>query len=282
MIDNQEKDQGIRAIQKRGLEILLEVDRLCKTHQIQYFLEGGTLLGAVRHQGFIPWDDDVDIVMLRDDYEKFLQVAPKALNERYFLQTYRTDPYFPFGFARVLDTKSQFPDVKSKFKSGFCLDIFPIDNASDLKVVHRWRIFLMKVIQALSKSKINLDLNNYQGVFTKIIVLMAAVIGKLFPNRFLMWFQNRIATGSHQHRTKYKCIYSYPYHFLNRLFPSEAYQEVDMLPFEGYHFPAPKGWDLILTELYGDYMTPPPIEKQVPLHGFSSIKFFDDDELNEI
>ena len=99
------KTYDLKSIQKRGLAILLDVDKVCAEHKIQYFLDGGTLIGAVRHKGFIPWDDDIDLSMPRDDYEKFLEIAPNELSDRYFVQAHQTDSEFPFGFARIIDKK---------------------------------------------------------------------------------------------------------------------------------------------------------------------------------
>lgn len=268
----------LKDIQARGLEILLIVDEICKNNGVKYFLEGGTLLGAIRHKGFIPWDDDVDIAMLREDYELFLVLARDELPERYFLQTNETDSKFPFGFTKIVDTKSRFPNDRSKFMKGFCIDVLPVDNADDNGTVHSINIFQTKMIQGLSKSKIILDMSNYQSAFIKFSVILASLVGKLFPTKLLMNIQKRIATKNNNRVTMNKCFYSYPFDYLDRLFPKEIYEDVEMVEFEGHEFPAPKGWDKVLTILYGDYMTPPPQEERVPLHGFENVVFFDDKE----
>lgn len=265
----------LRTIQNRGLKILLDVDAICKNNNINYFLEGGTLLGAVRHKGFIPWDDDVDIAMFRGDYEKFLQIASRELPKNYFVQHNESDPYFPFGFTKILDLNSRFPNNKNKFKTGFCIDVLPIDNAHDNKLIHKFNIFLIKSIQGLTKSKIELEMSNYEGVIVKIAVIMASIAGSVFSAKFLMRMQKYIATSNNKNETKSKCFYSYPFDYLDRLFPKEIYANIEMLEFEGHLFPAPKGWDEVLTILYGDYMTPPPIEERIPLHGFENVQFLD-------
>ena len=92
----------LRGLQLVELEILLEVDRVCRENGIEYFLDGGTAVGAVRHGGFIPWDDDVDIGMTRENYEKFLEIAPEKLKNDYFLQTRKTDKKAPYMYAKVM------------------------------------------------------------------------------------------------------------------------------------------------------------------------------------
>lgn len=266
--------QGLRIAQRRGLETLLLVDRICKKHGIRYFLDGGTLLGAVRHQGFIPWDDDVDIALLRPEYEKFLQIVSRELPPRYFVQTNESDPAFPFGFARILDTKSRFINPKPvRFRTGFCLDIMPIDNAHDSRWVHRINIAATKAIQALTKDKVAVRPGDYEGTVNRILVSVGMFFGRFFSARLLMTWQRTIATASNDSETDFKCIYSYPYSYLDRLFPSRLYDGNEEVVFEGHTFPAPSGWHEILTILYGDYMRLPPPEERVPQHGYDQLVF---------
>lgn len=265
----------IKEIQKKGLQILKEVDAICKKHNIKYFLDSGTLLGAVRHKGFIPWDDDVDLAMLREDYEKFLKVSIEELPEQYFVQTNDSDKHFPFGFARILDMKSKYLDDKNKFKTGLTVDVFPIDNAYDNRIMHNISIFMIKTLQGLAKSKITLNMSNYNGIITKIMVFMSSLAGKLFSTRFLIKAQKMIAISNNHKNAKYKCFYSYSFNYLNRLFPSEVFNEIELLEFEGHMFPGPKGWDKVLTIIYGDYMTMPSIDERVPKHAQEQVVFLD-------
>ena len=266
----------LTTIQHRGLEILLEIDKLCVKHNIKYFLASGTLLGAVRHKGFIPWDDDVDIMMLREDYDRFLGIAGTVLPEKYFVQTNQSDPEFPFGFARIVDTHSRFAGSPTvKYVTGLCLDVFPVDNAHDKLIVHKTRLFLIKIIQILTKDKVNGTIANYPSLLSKIAVSIGLLLGRFFSARTLMTWQHRIATASNGRFTQNKCVFSYPVSFLSCLFPEDIFDEVDMVEFEGYSFPAPSGWHKYLSILYDDYMTPPPKAERIPMHGCGKIMFDD-------
>ena len=125
----------LRKLQMTELEMLIEVDRICRKYNIQYFLDGGTLLGAIRHNGFIPWDDDADIIMLRGEYEKFCKACKKELDtERFFLQDYRTDKHYLWGFAKMRRNHTTFlreGQEHVKCHTGVCIDIFYCDNIPD-------------------------------------------------------------------------------------------------------------------------------------------------------
>ena len=112
----------LRRLQQTEFEILKEFDRICKKHNIQYFLDSGTALGAARHKGFIPWDDDIDVGMLRSDYEHFLEICPKELEQKYFLQTIETDPGCPCLFAKIRKNGTIYQEnEKHRIKIEFCI-----------------------------------------------------------------------------------------------------------------------------------------------------------------
>ena len=121
----------IKDVQRVELDILIKVARLCEERGLTYFIESGTALGAVRHGGFIPWDDDIDIGMPRQDYEKFLDIAQKELGDEYFVQTRETDPNAPFSFAKVRKNGTTFIEWNKrniKMHHGIYIDIFPYDG----------------------------------------------------------------------------------------------------------------------------------------------------------
>lgn len=267
---------SIKQCQAKGLEMLLEVDRICNKHNIMYFLDSGTLLGAVRHNGFIPWDDDVDIAMLRTDYEAFLKVCQDELDSRYFLQTNETDPFYPFAMARILYKQSRMLGYeKVKHRTGYTLDIFVIDNASDSLLLQEVRVFVTKVLQGLCKSCLVIDYDRYDSMWAKAAVFVTSSVGKLFPLKWLVKMQHVVATMCRSKNTKYKCCLSYIFSELGRRFPSRIFDDAMRVSFEGHLLPIPKGWHDSLTILYGNYMVPPPIEEQIPPHQSEVIEFID-------
>ncbi len=122
----------LKFLQDQVYSIFMEFDRICRKHDIKYSMEGGTLMGAVKYQNFVPWDDDIDVVMVREEYEKFLCVAPAELNEKFFLQSYNTVPEFPLNYAKLCLNGTEIYDYDySHLKTmhhGIFIDIFPVDN----------------------------------------------------------------------------------------------------------------------------------------------------------
>ena len=129
--DSESLAAQVKCLQEDALDIATEIDRICRTHGIGYFVCGGTMLGLVRHDGFIPWDDDMDVGMLRADYERFLEVAPDELADRFFLQTRESDPNIPYLFSKVRLRDSEYITAYNElrdFNKGICVDIFPFDR----------------------------------------------------------------------------------------------------------------------------------------------------------
>jgi len=121
----------LRKVQLTQLEIAREIKRVCEENDIAYFLSDGSFLGAVRHQGFIPWDDDMDMAMPRKDYEKFCRIAPEKLKKEYCLQSWYTDPNYGLPFAKVMKRGTVYLESKKTRRlqeNGFYVDIFPVDN----------------------------------------------------------------------------------------------------------------------------------------------------------
>lgn len=242
-------EKTLKDAQKIMLEILIEVDRICMKNNIEYWLADGTLLGAVRHRGFISWDDDIDICMLKEEYNKFLEIAPKELKEKFFLQTSKYDKNYNFLYPKIRDRNSIFIEKydsnQEKFHQGLNLDIFVMDRYFiRSKILYRFLYFFKNI-------KIeNNRINNYY-FFKKIIVSFKL---NICAEKILKFFlTNKKQNSRLGYRYYWKQLYKY-----NDIFPLKE------IEFEGYKFSCPNNTDAYLKELYGDtYMELPPEKDRV-------------------
>lgn len=181
-------------LQKEQLEIVMEVDRICKKHKINYLMDAGTMLGAVRHKGFIPWDDDLDICMLRKDYDKFSEIVDKELDGKYFYQTNKTDKNFGFFFAKIRKNNTLYLEemaINNKSHSGIFIDIFPIDNNSDNKKIANilFKINLIFRMLLLIKCKYKISTDTLLKKLEYIILKICSII---LPKKFIIFIGNKI------------------------------------------------------------------------------------------
>ena len=249
------KMKKVWAAQLNMLELL---DDICKRHNIRYFVEYGTLLGAVRHKGFIPWDDDLDIMMFRDDYEKFKQIAVEEIKEPYFFQNIYTENGMIWAFSKIRDSRTsaiEFPDVPAEqFNQGIFIDIFPFDDAPDdinmksaIRDIQRdlWRT-LVRPMDLLN------SINNGEKLAcdADIIVDMISLPAHERMREFETFNASLFGKSS-----RVNFITSELYN-LEASRERKWYEEVVWLPFENTMVPAPAGYDEVLKCQYGDYMTP--------------------------
>ena len=242
-------------IKKIELGILDYVVDICEKNHLRYFLAYGTLIGAIRHQGFIPWDDDIDIIMPRPDYEKLLDITESSTNEKYHVLCSRNRSYL-YGFAKVLDKKTKIVDenVENIPELGVWLDIFPYDGMS-------------------SKSSLN---NKFCFILNK---LRAAAIYKHFPKgkgaNFLVWHICRLIGYRPFLKLYDHFCKSVPYDtskFVGLISDMKDYHESRLfnsavkVEFEGKMYHAPIGFDQILKNYYGDYMQLPPEDQRASHH----------------
>lgn len=251
----------LRNLQMTELEMLLEVDRICKKNNIRYFLDGGTLLGAVRHDGFIPWDDDVDIVMLRKEYERFYKACQKELDtERFFLQDYRTDKNYLWGFSKMRRNNTVFlreGQEHVKCHTGVCIDIFPCDNVPDTPLLRRIHHFCCYCIRKGQYSEV--------GRKTEESILMRAwysLVSRI-PRDF--WFRRieQISKITNRKRTRLVAHMTFPYPKRCRYgMPRVCFDDYIEKDFEGHNFPIFRKYNLYLKMLYGDYRKLPTPDKR--------------------
>lgn len=250
---------ALRRHQHKMMELVIELDRICKKYQIPYFLYGGTLLGAIRHNGFIPWDDDLDICLLRKDYLRLMKVLPKELPDNMVLQNNDTDPNYFYFFAKLRDKNSileeECPYDRVFKERGIYIDIFPFDHQ------RMWTHILGEPLQGHT-FKIFRTAKNLHWAMTKIRAITWVNRHITFP---ILRTISRITGG--------KCLtydYGIPFHIV--------YDEKDIFPlttheFEGVQLPVPGNSHNILTTQYGDYMKLPNLDNIQ--HHVSRLEFYD-------
>jgi lipopolysaccharide cholinephosphotransferase len=272
-----EKSSILRRLQLTELEILNEVVRICEKNKLQYFLIGGTLLGAIRHKGFIPWDDDLDIAMPREDYEKFILSSKNELSKEYWLHCSGTDPNYWLPFAKVRKKGTVFDEYNSRnivANKGIYIDIFPLDNAKKEKS-------LFQSIQALLCKKLSSIILWKRGFFEGKPKIAINIILKIVKHKSLMelsTYQQKVMSIYKKSNSKYFVNLGSNYNYTKQTIPKDKYYPPVKVEFEGKLFNAPNDWDYILNRIYGDYMKLPPVEKRIT-HNPVRIKFQDGEEI---
>ena len=264
----------LRKLQLTLIEMLDEVVRICNKHKLEYFITGGTCLGAIRHKGFIPWDDDIDMVMPREDYEKFLVIARDELDPKYFLDYYKTNPENHFGFAKIKKNNTTFVmGYKYKCHNGFFLDIFPLDyNKKDTKLVAFDASLSRCLLETLKYKDKNLKLRDLRRPY---ISLWFVPFTNRRIHKMIDWLYSHNNKKEHVNGAVYPTIYYYK----KDVYPVGMVFPHSELTFEGKKYHTYHDPDKYLTQLYGDYMKLPPVEKRVA-HKPMSLDFNHGDNLN--
>ena len=245
-----------QAHQAALLRLLQEFDRVCKKLNIPYVLYAGTLLGAVRHQGFIPWDDDLDVLMLREDYNRFLAEAPTVLNTDIFYLQKEFSEHWPLFFSKLrLNGTTCLEKAHPKdpqMHQGIYIDIFPCDHARSTELGRRFQFAASKVVIAKA-----LDRRGYDTDSTakKVFITLC----RLLPQKpFLRWVLQGQKDGNTAHT-----FLAGARKYSKNVIPHRFLTERCEVTFEGGSYPAPADYDACLHMLYGDYMTLPPPEDRV-------------------
>lgn len=255
-------------VQQILLGYLLEIDRICKKHGIRYFLAGGTLLGAIRHHGFIPWDDDADVMMLREDYDHFLAVVQDEIPDNIFLQIPSTEKgnHNPFTKLRIDNTMfaTEFTARFLDMHNGIFFDVLAHDQTGN----HRWSQKLHLMLTMLTRSIVfnkwgNTDIKS--GGKHELICKFVSKAKNFVPMSFAEWAQERSLRFFAKRKSRY--LYDGMGRNLKRgAFPKAWLEETVYVDFEGYQFPVPKEYDKYLTYLYGDYMQMIPVSHRRTSH----------------
>ena len=247
----------LRRQQMRMLEILLEVDKICQKHNIPYWLSSGTLIGALRHDGFIPWDDDLDIEMLRSDYLRLMQVLPSELPEWLALQNDTTDPIYFYFYAKVRDRRSRMLEQNGYDRlwqeQGIYIDIFPMEQhpiwlhkLTEKSVGHMYKIWRTSTNDAKAIRQVRRIFNfNNRLLFPCLRSCLS-----FFTLHSSLFTPNVITSGM-----------GIPFHnprYAKEIFPLTTHV------FEGHQLPVPHDADAHLRHIFGDYMQLPDLDKLKP------------------
>lgn len=256
-------DEDIKGL---SIQMLNEVDEFCSKNKLSYSLAYGTLLGAVRHKGFIPWDDDIDILMLRDDYEKFLIEFNKRGDDTFTVASNITDTSFHFPFAKVV-CNATINDELGYTRYGHSIDIFPIDKIPPQKkkaealVKKQRRYWNLYIIKSL---KWDANRSLFKNLLMSILKIGALFVPYTFLNKHML-----------KNATSYRFIdgdYSLgclcAVYGVREIMPKSVFSNFITLPFEGRYYSCIADFDRYLSNIYKDYMKLPPKEKQVTHHAF--------------
>lgn len=276
MYDNIDVD--IKSIQAVQIELLKEFVRICNKNKIKYQLFSGTLLGAIRHKGFIPWDDDIDVCLLREDYNKFLKICNDELDSKYFIQNYDTDKNSMLQFTKIRKNNTIFKMDLYKdvdMHHGIFIDVFPLDNTNPKFKMAKLQRMLINIMFTISSFRSKDNCRNAKTVARKYIKFAFYYILKLFP-------------GSSYDKliTKVMCVFNsnktgYITHFTNGA-SKKRYNKYTMSlnefndtiewEFEGDLYSISKEYHNVLSRIFGDYKKLPPQNEQRPHHGVIEIK----------
>ena len=237
------------------LELLIEFDRVCKKNGISYTLFAGSMLGAVRHQGFSPWDDDLDIALLREDYNRLMNLDESEWNKAYYLQK-EFSKHWPASFSKLRKNNTtcleKYHPKDKQTHQGIYVDIFPIDNMADK--------FFMRFIQFLSARIVIAKVKSIQGYDTNSFMKKLAIfLSRLLPLKVF----HSIATMNKRKKTKsVHSFFAGSIRFRKGIFPRCWFTETIEIPFESVMIPVSRYYHELLTKQYGDYMIMPSEEER--------------------
>lgn len=262
-------DEELRNVQEIQRELIGEVKRICRKRGIHFNMVGGTMLGAIRHKGYIPWDDDADIGFLRAEYEKFREACKEELNhEKYYMQDLRDTTGYRWGYGKLRRKGTAFIRLGQEFmpyEQGISIDLMPFDNVPDhwiMRKIHFFRCFLYRKLfwsEVGSREEEN------------IWIRLAYKIMRLIPMKAVLKSYQRFIDHGQKRKTQLVRILTFPTPRGVYGYNREWYTNLSKYPFDDLILPGAKNYDDYLRVKYGDYMKIPPVEKR-KVHPISKLK----------
>lgn len=254
-------------IKKHLLSNMIAFHELCERNKLQYSLVCGSLLGAVRHKGFIPWDDDLDVAMPREDYEKLISLeheVPKGFE----LNSIEHTPNYIYPFAKFCSQSVLVEEPFYKpFRTGIWIDVFPLDYTFENSLAQRLQHFTIRLLKSLLILKAYAFKPAKRSFLSKWAAVLASHLSQIFAFSFLHKALKNIQVTIPQKLSSKRYLANFHSGWgLKDVFPKEIFEDKMLYDFEGQKFWGIKDADLWLTQVYGDYMQPPPTEKQKPEH----------------
>ena len=263
-----DKITDVKEIQSALAEILEHFADFCKGHHLTFFLSNGTLIGAVKYQKFVPWDDDCDVMMPRADYDKFLTLYKESENQKFRLLSDKTSNTWRMPYAKLSDTHTLLIEGDYEFgeNMGISLDIFPIDrwHPNEKKAARQtFRAELYKRFLICANAG---TFQTPKKGFTKLILWGIHLVGKAFGWKYWRKRICRMAEQSKTHPEKYVGCMAWCCHGKGEILPAEVFSKAADVTFLGKTYPAPQGYDQYLTNLYGEWRKELPPDKQKSNH----------------
>jgi len=256
------KELSIKEEQQIQLNILKYFDEICRKEKLSYYLAYGTLLGAAREKGFISWDDDIDLWMMREDYDKFNSIFHKYQTKEYFLQNVSTDPNMVVpSMTRICVNETYkwpFGCEKEKFHTGIYFDIFPLDFGTNNSNNNKKRIKHSARYHSMLWDKLKIAHKMY-SFKDKLFVLVA----RAFPRPIINYLLLKIVKKRKNYNDKVLICYPASGIFPNNVYDARLFEKIVYLEFEDIKCPCPSGYEELLTQRYGDWKIP---AKTKPVH----------------
>ena len=262
-------DEELRQVQEIQQELICEVKRICKKCGIHFNMVGGTMLGAIRHKGYIPWDDDADIGFLRSEYEKFRKVCETELDhERFYMQDLRDTEGYRWGYGKLRRKNTAFVRLNQEFmpyEQGISIDLMPFDNVPDHKLARKIHFFRCFLFRKIFWSKVGSRTEKNPGIRCLYKIM------NCIPMKVVIKSYQRFIDAQQGRKTQLVRILTFPTPKGIYGYERRWYTHLRMYPFGDMMLPGAKDYDGYLRVKYGDYMAMPPIEKR-KIHPVSKLE----------